>query len=144
MQRLVHSVVTLAIVRPNKLEVLKKMYKAILKNALISELKVRQVVKDLKLTGLSVNEAMTKLAFVPKKAAKILLQVLNSAVSNAEHNGSADIDDLYISEIQVDKGIRLKRIRPRAKGRAYQILKRRSHISLQVVDLTTISQATEN
>lgn len=114
------------------------MYKSILKNALISELKVRQIVKDLKLKGLTANEAMTKLSFVPKKGAKILLQVLNSAVSNAEHNGSADIDDLFISSIQVDKGLRLKRIRPRAKGRAFQILKRRSHI---LVELTASTDA---
>ena len=120
------------------------MYKAILKNALISELKVRQVVKDLKLSGLSVNEAITKLSFVPKKAAKILLQVINSAVSNAEHNASVDIDDLVISEILVDKGIRLKRIRPRAKGRAYQIIKRRSHISIQVLDISTLNETMDN
>jgi large subunit ribosomal protein L22 len=117
------------------------MYKSLLKNALISELKVRQIVKDLKLKGLPAQEAMTKLSFVPKKGAKILLQVLNSAVSNAEHNGSADIDDLLISSIQVDKGLRLKRIRPRAKGRAYQILKRRCHIH---IELTASSDAELN
>ena len=115
------------------------MYKSLLKNALISELKVRQIVKDLKLKGLSVEEAMTKLSFVPKKGAKILLQVLSSAVSNAEHNGSADVDELFVSSIQVDKGLRLKRIRPRAKGRAFQILKRRCHI---FVELKASSDAT--
>lgn len=108
------------------------MYKSLLKNALISELKVRQIVKDLKLKGLSAQQALTKLSFVPKKGAKILLHVLNSAVSNAEHNGSADIDDLYIETIMVDRGLRLKRIRPRAKGRAYQILKRRCHITVEL------------
>ena len=120
------------------------MYKSVLRNALISELKVRQVVKDLKIKGLSDNEAMTKLSFVPKKAAKILLQVLNSAISNAEHNGSADIDDLCIAGIQVDKGLRLKRIRPRAKGRAYQILKRRCHICVEVVELSAVAESLES
>ena len=72
--------------------------------------------------------------FSPKKGAKIVKKVLESAIANAEHNEGADIDELRVSKIHVDQGPVYKRIRPRAKGRANRILKRTSHITVRVSD----------
>jgi large subunit ribosomal protein L22 len=107
-------------------------YSALLKNSLISELKLRKIVRDLKLTKKPVADVIQLLSFVPKKGAKILLKVINSAVANAENNGNQDIGDLFVDTIKVDQGMRLKRMLPRAKGRANQILKKRSHIHVIV------------
>jgi large subunit ribosomal protein L22 len=107
-------------------------YSALLRNSLISEQKLRKIVNDLKLTRKPVAHVIQMLSFVPKKGAKILLKVVNSAVSNAEHNGNEDIGSLIVETIQVDQGIRMKRMLPRAKGRANQILKKRSHIRVVV------------
>lgn len=84
--------------------------------------------------GLEVDKALNMLTFSPKKAAQIVKKVLESAIANAEHNEGADIDELKISTICVDEGMTLKRIRPRAKGRADRILKRSCHITLKVSD----------
>lgn len=107
-------------------------YSAVLRNSLISEQKLRKVVRDLKLTKKPVTDVMQLLSFVPNKGAKILLKVVSSAVANAEHNGNADIGTLFIETIQVDQGIRLKRMMPRAKGRANEILKKRCHVRVVV------------
>jgi large subunit ribosomal protein L22 len=74
------------------------------------------------------------LLFSPKKAASIIKKVLNSAIANAEHNEGADIDELRVSTIFVDEGMTMKRIKPRAKGRADRILKRTCHITIKVAD----------
>ena len=84
--------------------------------------------------GSQLAEALTILAFSPKKAAAIVKKVLESAIANAEHNEGADIDDLRVSTIFVDEGMTMKRIKPRAKGRADRILKRNSHITVKVAD----------
>ena len=84
--------------------------------------------------GKSVEEALDILAFSPKKAAVLVKKVLNSAIANAEHNEGADIDELKVSTIFVDEGLTMKRIRPRAKGRADRILKRTCHITVKVAD----------
>lgn len=84
--------------------------------------------------GLPVDEALDILAFSPKKGAAMLKKVLESAIANAEHNEGADIDELSVTRVFVDQGPTMKRIRPRAKGRANRILKRTSHITVTVGD----------
>ena len=68
------------------------------------------------------------------KAAHIIKKVLDSAIANAEHNEGADVDELTVSTIHVDEGMTMKRLRPRAKGRADRILKRTCHITVKVAD----------
>jgi ribosomal protein L22, bacterial type len=74
------------------------------------------------------------LTYSSKKGADVIRKLLNSAIANAEHNEGADVDELKISEIYVDEGMTMKRIMPRAKGRADRILKRSCHISITVAD----------
>ncbi|MFK5950747.1 MAG: 50S ribosomal protein L22 [Methylococcales bacterium] len=82
--------------------------------------------------GLPVEKALNTLKFSTKKAAAIMVKVLESAVANAEHNESADIDELFVSTVFVNEGSTLKRVRARAKGRANHILKRTCHITVKV------------
>ncbi len=103
-----------------------------LRGARISPQKVRLVADQIR--GMPVEQAELLLKFSTKKAAQIIKKVLLSAVSNAEHNEGADIDELKISTIFVDAGPILKRGRARAKGRGTQILKRTSHITVIVAD----------
>jgi len=84
--------------------------------------------------GLPVDKALNLLTFSPRKAAVLVKKVLESAIANAEHNEGADIDTLKVTTIMVDEGPTMKRIRPRAKGRADRILKRTSHITVVVSD----------
>ncbi|GGB06936.1 MULTISPECIES: 50S ribosomal protein L22 [Agarivorans] len=84
--------------------------------------------------GLPVEKALVTLQFSSKKAAGLVKKVLESAIANAEHNEGADIDELKVAKIFVDDGPTLKRIRPRAKGRADRIIKRTSHITVVVSD----------
>lgn len=84
--------------------------------------------------GLPVEQALQILSFSPKRAAKAVKKVLESAISNAEHNDGADIDELKVSQIFVDEGPTLKRMRARAKGRGTRILKRMCHITVRVSD----------
>jgi large subunit ribosomal protein L22 len=84
--------------------------------------------------GKKVGEALNLLAFSSKKAAEIIKKVLESAVANAEHNEGADVDDLKVSTVFVNEGRSLKRIMPRAKGRADRIVKRSCHITVKVAD----------
>ncbi len=96
----------------------------------ISPYKARPVI-DL-IRGKDVQEALQILEFTPKKAARIIKKVLESAIANAEHNYNMDPDRLYVKRAYVDEGPRLKRIWPRAWGRASRILKRTSHITVVV------------
>lgn len=98
----------------------------------ISPQKARLVADQVR--GLPIGRALQILEFSPKRAAKIIKKVLDSAIANAEHNEGADIDELKVSRIFVDEGPTLKRIRPRAKGRADRIMKRTSHITVMVGD----------
>ena len=84
--------------------------------------------------GLPVEKALEVLAFSDKKAGAIVKKLVDSAIANAEHNEGADIDELKVSAVCVDAGPTMKRIRPRAKGRANRILKRTSHITVTVGD----------
>ena len=80
------------------------------------------------------EEALELLAYSTKKGAAVIKKVLNSAIANAEHNEGADVDELKVSTICVDEGMTMKRIMPRAKGRADRILKRSCHITITVAD----------
>lgn len=84
--------------------------------------------------GLPVEKALELLTYSPKKAAVLIKKVVDSAIANAEHNEGADIDELVISKICVDEGPTMKRIMPRAKGRADRIMKRSCHITVVVSD----------
>lgn len=84
--------------------------------------------------GLSVEKALNVLTYSPKKAAELVKKVLLSAIANAEHNEGADIDTLKVKTIFIDEGPSMKRIKPRAKGRADRIVKRTSHITVVVAD----------
>ncbi len=84
--------------------------------------------------GLPVDKALEILTFSPKAAAHQVKKVLESAIANAEHNEGADIDELKVAKVFVDEGPTMKRIMPRAKGRADRILKRSSHITVVVSD----------
>jgi ribosomal protein L22 len=92
--------------------------------------------------GDKVEDARVKLQFIARHVARDVAKVLESAVSNAEHNHELDADDLTIAIAYVDEGPTLKRWRPRARGRASQILKRTSHITV-VVSNGTAEQITE-
>ncbi len=104
--------------------------RAVAKYVRISPKKVRQVINLIR--NKPVNEALLTLRFLPKKAARIVEKVLKSAIANAENNFEMDVDKLYVHRIFVDQGPTLKRIRPRAMGRAFLIRKRTSHITVVV------------
>ncbi len=103
-----------------------------LTNSRISPQKMRLVADQVR--GLPVEKALDVLAFSNKKAATVIKKVLESAIANAEHNEGADIDELHVAKVFVDEGPTMKRIQPRAKGRANRILKRTSHITVCVSD----------
>ena len=103
-----------------------------LKGARLSAQKARLVADQVR--GKGVEEALELLPYSTKKGAAIIKKVLDSAIANAEHNEGADVDELKISTIFVDEGMTMKRIMPRAKGRADRILKRSCHITITVVD----------
>ena len=103
-----------------------------LSKANISAQKARLVVDQIR--GKSVENAIDILTYSPKKAAHLVKKVLMSAISNAEHNEGADIDELKVSRVFVDEGPTMKRWRARARGRANQILKRSCHITVTVSD----------
>jgi large subunit ribosomal protein L22 len=103
---------------------------AILRGVRISPQKAR-LVADL-VRGKKVDNALNILTFSPKKGAEIIKKVVESAIANAENNNGADIDELTVKTISVDKGMVLKRIRARAKGRAGKIIKPTCHIKVTV------------
>ena len=88
---------------------------------------------------LPVGEALMVLRFSQHKAAGLLRKVVESALSNAEHNEGADIDLLWVDEIMVDEGPVFKRFRPRARGRIGRILKRTSHVTVVLRDIESLS-----
>ncbi|QGG80856.1 50S ribosomal protein L22 [Litorivicinus lipolyticus] len=104
-----------------------------LSGARMSAQKARLVADQIR--GKRVDQALDILSFSTRKGAAIVKKVLESAVANAEHNEGKDIDDLKVSTIFVDEGMTMKRIRPRAKGRADRILKRSCHITVKVSEI---------
>jgi large subunit ribosomal protein L22 len=85
--------------------------------------------------GRRADEALEALRFLPNKSARLLEAVLKSALGNAEDRGARDIDDLMVIESRVDGGPMVKRIMPRARGSAYVIRKRYSHIHITLSDM---------
>ncbi|MCP5268447.1 MAG: 50S ribosomal protein L22 [Zoogloeaceae bacterium] len=104
--------------------------RASLRGVRLSAQKGRLVADQIR--GLSVDKALNILAFSPKKGAGIIKKVLESAIANAEHNDGADIDELKVKTIYVEKGMVLKRFTARAKGRGNKITKPTCHIFLAV------------
>lgn len=104
--------------------------KAVAKYVRMSPRKVRRVLDQIR--GKSYREALIILEFMPYKACEPIIKVLRSAVANAEHNNGLDPADLVISEAFADAGPTLRRFRPRAQGRAYQIRKPTCHIIIAV------------
>ena len=105
---------------------------ATLRDARISPQKCR-LVADL-VRGRPVGGALALLKFTPKKGADLVLKVLESAIANAEHNLGADIDQLKVARIEVDVARVRRGFAARAKGRGNRIVKRNSHITVQVSD----------
>ena len=106
--------------------------KASIKQIRISPQKAR-LIADL-VRGKEVGPAINTLRFMPKKGARIIKKLLESAIANASQNESIDVDTLYIKKITVDAGPTMKRIRPRAMGRASRILKRSSQINVVLAE----------
>jgi large subunit ribosomal protein L22 len=105
---------------------------AILKGVRLSAQKGRLVADQIR--GLPVDKALNVLKFSPKKGARIIQKVLESAIANAEHNDGADIDELQVTRILVERASNFKRFMPRAKGRAFKITKPTCHIFVTVGD----------
>ena len=103
-----------------------------LKNASLSAQKGRLVADMIR--NSKVSTALNVLRFTPKKGAGLMLKILESAIANAENNNGLDIDELKVSAICVDEAATLKRVSPRAKGRANRISKRSCHITIIVSD----------
>jgi len=103
---------------------------ATVKGVRLSAQKGRLVADQIR--GLPVGQALNILAFSPKKGAVIIKKALESAIANAEHNDGADIDELKVRTIYVDKGASLKRMIARAKGRGNNIEKQTCHITITV------------
>jgi large subunit ribosomal protein L22 len=103
---------------------------AVMKGAPVSDQKARLVADQVR--GLPVAKALDVLTFSPKKSAGIIKKVLLSAIANAEHNDGADIDELKVKSIYVDKALVMRRFAARAKGRGARILKQTCHIHVTV------------
>ena len=103
---------------------------AIMKAAPVSDQKARLVANQVR--GLPVAKALNLLTFSPKKSAVLIKKVLESAIANAEHNDGADIDELKITSIYVDKAVVMRRFAARAKGRGARLLKQTCHIHVTV------------
>jgi large subunit ribosomal protein L22 len=102
--------------------------KADLRYARVGTQKARLVADTIR--GKGVNDAIRILAFMPKKTAVFMKKLVESAVANAEQKKVIDIDNLYVKTVLVDEGPDMKRFRPRAQGRAFEVRKKTSHISL--------------
>ncbi len=107
-------------------------YKAIHRYADMSARKIRPFAALIR--GRQVEEAIELLKYLPNKSARLMEQVLKSAIGNAEDRGARDIEDLEVVESRVDGGPIMKRIMPRARGTAYPIKRRYSHIHVTLWD----------
>ena len=104
--------------------------RAVLRGVRLSTQKGRLVADQIR--GLPIDKALNILTFSPKKGAAIIKKVLESAIANAEHNVGADIDELKVKTVCVEKGMVLKRFTARAKGRGNRIVKPTRHVFLTV------------
>ena len=93
--------------------------------------------------GRAADEALELLRFLPNKSARLLEQVLKSALGNAEDRGARDVEDLTVVESRVDGGPMMKRIMPRARGTAYPIKRRYAHVHVVLSDLEPETAAAE-
>lgn len=109
--------------------------KAIARYIRMSPFKVRRVLDQIR--GRSYREALIMLEFMPYRACEPIVKVLRSAVANAEHNQGLEASNLVVSQAFADGGPTLKRYRPRAQGRAYQIRKRTCHITVAVAPIAS-------
>jgi large subunit ribosomal protein L22 len=107
-------------------------YKALHRYADMSARKIRPFAQLIR--GKRADEALELLRFLPNKSARLLEQVLKSALGNAEDKGARNLDDLEVLESRVDGGPMMKRIMPRARGTAYPIKRRYSHIHITLTD----------
>ena len=105
-----------------------KQVKAINKMIRTSSQKLNLIIKDIRKKD--INAAVNILKFSNKRVSKEVLKTLNSAVANAENNNNLDIDKLFVKEAYVGKSLRMKRFRPMSKGRAFQIIKPFSRLTL--------------
>lgn len=113
-------------------EVLNMEARAIARYVKLSPLKVQRIAQMIR--GRNVREAQAMLKFTPARAARVLEKVLNSAVANAENNLELDRDDLVVARAYADKGPSMKRVQPRARGRADVIIRRSSHVTVVVAE----------
>lgn len=93
--------------------------------------------------GKNVDEALEQLRFRPNRGARLIEAVIKSAVGNAEDKGCRNLDDLVVTVCRIDEGPMYKRIQPRARGTAFSILKRLSHIHVTVTDVESLQSAME-
>src|SRR5438477_12549379 len=107
-------------------------YKAVYRHADMSARKIRPYAALIR--GRMADEALELLRFYPNKSARLLEQVLKSALGNAEDRGARDVDDLVVTESRVDGGPMVKRIQPRARGSANTVKRRWSHIHITLWD----------
>lgn len=98
----------------------------------VSPRKARLVADQVR--GKAVSTAIDILSFSTQKSAPLVRKVLESAIANAENNEGADVDELMITEIYVNEGITVKRVSPRARGRADRVFKRTCHVTVTVTD----------
>lgn len=115
--------------------------RAIARGVRVTPMKARRVV-DL-IRGLPTQQAQDVLKFAPQDASEPVLKVLDSAVANASNNHNIDARHLVITEAYVDEGPTMKRIRPRAQGRAFRVRKRSSHITIVVAQTEDASAPTK-
>ena len=108
----------------------------------VSSLKLANTARSI--VNLKVNKAVNQLKFSQKRISIIVLKVLNAAIANAENNKQLDIDNLFIKEAYVGKSLRMKRFRPRAKGRASSIIKPFSKLTVIVEERKVISNKEES
>jgi len=104
--------------------------RAVAKDSRISPQKARLVADQVR--GLPVDRALAVLALSPKKAARLLEKVLQSAIANAEQNHGLDVDELLVASARVDAGMKMRRFRPTGRGRTRRRIKRSSHLSVTV------------
>jgi large subunit ribosomal protein L22 len=114
--------------RGNKDHEVRMEVRAVAKYVRISPTKVRKVARAVK--GKPVDDALSALAFMSQRSAKVLGKIIRSAMSNANQKPDIEVDSLSVANIVVNQGPSLKRFRPRAMGRATRILKRSSHITV--------------
>ena len=96
------------------------------------------------IVNIKVDKAINQLKFSDKRISRNVLKILNAAIANAENNNQLDIDNLYIKEAFVGKSLRMKRFRPRAKGRAASIIKPFSKMTIVVEERTNIKKEIED